>query len=147
MKHIHWIVNCIIVLSLPVMGAMSVPQCALADSYACKTECSTCKKVCEKTLKHCTELGGEHAQAEHIKILNDCITACSDAEMAMGKKDTDEKFKCNMCMEACKKCADYCDTMKDDKVMRDCAKECKMCIKALKARWGYNDAIQPTSHH
>ncbi len=128
-----------------VLLFFATPEPVLADSYACKTECSTCKHICEKTLKHCSEMGGEHSQPEHIKVLKDCIKACDEAEMSIGKKDSYEKDKCNTCLEACTKCAEFCEKMKDDKIMAKCAKECRSCVKALKARWGYNDSIPGSS--
>jgi hypothetical protein len=136
----------LVLLSILVLGFITSPA-AIADNYACKEECVKCAGVCKTTLKHCTELGGEHANADHLKVMKDCIEACDHAAAFTGKKGSVEEYTwkdtCKTCMDACQKCADVCDGMKDDKIMQRCARECRFCIKALKARWGYNDAIRP----
>jgi hypothetical protein len=128
---------------------LSIASPVLADIYACKTECEQCSSVCKKALKHCTDMGGEHANADHNKIMKDCIDACDHTAKFIGEKGSVEEYAwndtCKKCMDACQKCADVCDGMKDDKVMQRCASECRMCIKALKARWGYNDSIRVQS--
>lgn len=139
----------IMMLTVVALLLTGIQPPAIADTYACKTECLTCKKICEKTLKHCTEVAGEHAQPDHLNIMKDCIEACGHAAAFTGKKGSVEEYTwndtCKKCIDACQKCADMCDSMIDDKVMQRCARECKMCIKALKARWGYNDSIHGTS--
>jgi len=129
--------------------ALSTASSVLADAYACKEECQKCSSVCKKALKHCIDMGGEHANADHLKIMKDCTEACDHTAAFLGKKGSVEEYTrndtCKKCMDACQKCADACDSMKDDKIMQRCANECRMCIKALKARWGYNDSIRGTS--
>ena len=89
-----------IIVVLAFLTLFTTGLSATADSYACKEECSKCISVCKKTLVHCTEIGGEHAQEEHIKVLKDCIAACQDAFIAIAKKDsTDEKFRCGACLD------------------------------------------------
>ncbi|HEY9758254.1 MAG TPA: hypothetical protein V6C97_24020 [Oculatellaceae cyanobacterium] len=120
---------------------------AIADNYACKQECLKCSSVCKEALKHCADMGGEHADADHLKIMKDCMEACDHTAAFNGKKGSVEEYTwndtCKKCMDACQKCADLCGSMKDDKIMQRCASQCRFCIKALKARWGYNDSIRP----
>lgn len=39
----------------------------------CIENCQNCHAVCLETISHCLEMGGEHANSEHIKLLQDCV--------------------------------------------------------------------------
>jgi len=38
----------------------------------CIQECHSCYYICLESVTHCLEMGGEHAQPEHIRLLLDC---------------------------------------------------------------------------
>lgn len=139
------IVKRILITASMLLIAFAIIPVAIADTYACAEECNQCKSVCEKTLKHCTEMGGEHNQPEHIRALQDCIAMCTESAEFINRGSAMQKQVCNACMEACIRCADACSVMKNDKVMQKCARECRDCAKALKAKYGFNDEIHPVS--
>src|SRR4051812_16707220 len=59
-----------------------------ADTHSplhdCITQCWTCRTECQKVFfSHCLEAGGKHLEAEHVKILMDCIAICQVAADSM----------------------------------------------------------------
>jgi hypothetical protein len=118
-----------------LMVSFALPQIALAGMPACEAECLKCADVCDKTAAQCKKQGGAHADAAHLKHLEDCAKLCRASADFM-KRDSDLSSKvCALCQEACNKCAESCDTIKD-KSMKDCAKECRKCATSCKSMGG-----------
>jgi hypothetical protein len=93
----------------------------------CIQDCLDCYRVCLETKKYCIEKGGEHAEAEHLKSLNDCIELCKvSAHMMISGSEIHDKV-CAVCAEACKRCAESCENFPDDEQMRKCAQICRKC--------------------
>jgi len=40
----------------------------------CIDECLDCEGICLETIAHCLQMGGRHAEPEHIAVLRDCAT-------------------------------------------------------------------------
>lgn len=103
-----------------------------ADSMAgCQTQCDKCASVCDKTIAYCKKQGGKHADAAHLKRLEDCAKLCKTSSDFMKRGSDIHNKVCAVCAEACHKCAESCDSLKD-KAMKDCADECRKCEESCK---------------
>ncbi|HEU0085462.1 MAG TPA: four-helix bundle copper-binding protein [Candidatus Paceibacterota bacterium] len=99
----------------------------------CIDDCNKCAEVCEETLEHCKEMGGEHADPVHISLMEDCIEICKTSESFMQRDSAHMEHICKECAEICEECADSCESIdpRSDKMMasveacRACAKSCR----------------------
>lgn len=94
---------------------------------ACIESCVTCAAVCEQTERYCLEKGGDHANAPHIRLLQDCIEICNTAAHFMLRGSQRYAVTCRTCADICEACAADCEKMWDDDVMRQCAEVCRTC--------------------
>ena len=46
------------------------------EMQECIEECLRCHGICLQTVSHCLELGGKHADPDHIGLLLDCAEIC-----------------------------------------------------------------------
>ena len=96
----------------------------------CIDNCLECYRVCLETLKYCLEKGGEHASADHIKTLMDCITSCQTSADFMIRGSDIHGQTCGVCAEACRRCAEACEKFGDDEQMQKCAEVCRRCQRS-----------------
>jgi hypothetical protein len=89
---------------------------------------SECEEVCVKTINHCLEIGGEHAEKSHIALLTDCAEICALAKHSMMRESSVHMSICKACAEVCDACAESCEKL-DGKEMEDCAKACRKCAE------------------
>ena len=102
----------------------------------CIDNCLECYRVCLETIKYCLEKGGKHAEADHIKTLMDCVTACrTSADFMIRGSDMHEKT-CGVCAEACRRCAEECEKMADDRQIQKCAEVCRKCAASCQEMAG-----------
>ena len=102
--------------------------------HQCITNCSDCHDICMATLRHCLEMGGDHASAEHIRALVDCAQACDASRDFMLRGSDLHHAYCGACADACEACADSCERIGgDDEVMRECAETCRRCAESCRA--------------
>jgi hypothetical protein len=95
----------------------------------CITACLDCYRVCAETSAQCLKMGGDHAEAKHMTIMNACADACV---MSADYILRDVEFKnqmCGMCAEICDECAESCEKF-DDKFLKDCAQTCRKCAES-----------------
>jgi hypothetical protein len=45
-------------------------------------------------------------------------------------------YVCGVCAEVCLRCAESCETLSDDDLMRHCADECRRCAESCRAMAG-----------
>jgi len=95
-----------------------------------------CHIVCLETITHCLGKGGEHANADHIKLLQDCAEICQTAANFMTRQSTLHPETCRVCAEVCEQCAASCEQFGDDDVMRRCAEACRRCAESCREMAG-----------
>ena len=96
----------------------------------CIENCLKCHQLCEQLIPHCLEKGGMHAQREHIQILSTCADICrTSAQFMMWGSELHSRV-CGICADACIKCAEDCEQMKEDKAMQLCAEACRKCAES-----------------
>jgi hypothetical protein len=91
-------------------------------------DCLGCHSACLETISHCLQLGGQHAEASHIKLLMDCAGVCQITADYLVRGSTYFARMNVLCAEICDQCAKDCEQiMGDDEVMRRCVEACRRC--------------------
>lgn len=98
----------------------------------CITTCWECRTECQETLfNHCLYEGGKHAEAEHVKLMTDCIQICQTAADFMTRGSALHMATCAACAEICDACAKSCDQIGGDH-MKKCAETCRRCAQSCR---------------
>jgi hypothetical protein len=99
----------------------------------CTELCWVCRTTCQEMLyHHCLPTGGKHAEAEHVKLMADCIQACQTAADFMSRNSKFSASECSACADVCEACAESCDRIDDEKMKR-CAEACRKCAQSCRA--------------
>ena len=103
-----------------------------AEMRQCAAECARCHDVCLETTRHCLEMGGRHADAGHIGLLQDCAQICETSKDFMLRGSPLHAHTCGACAAVCQRCAEDCEQIADgDQQMRACAEQCRRCAESL----------------
>jgi len=102
------------------------------DLRECISACQRCHDVCARTINHCLEKGGQHAEPAHIRLLFDCVEICETSADFMVRESGLHHLTCHACAEVCERCAEDCDRMSDDAQMRECAETCRACASVCR---------------
>jgi hypothetical protein len=109
------------------------PHTSVTDEMRdCIVECINCHSVCTETIRHCLEMGGEHANPNHITLLQDCAEICQTSGDFMLRASELHPRTCEICAEACECCAEDCESFKDDEKMLQCAVACRSCAASCR---------------
>jgi hypothetical protein len=92
--------------------------------------CWECRTECQRALfNHCLIKGGRHAEAEHVKLMTDCIQICQiTADFITRDSELYDEI-CAACAEVCFACAESCESLGDED-MDNCAEICRRCATA-----------------
>lgn len=101
-----------------------------AEMRECIENCMDCSEICEQLIQHCLGKGGIHAEARHIRILQDCVDICAVTAKFMIRESNLHHLTCQLCAEACLSCAQDCDRYSDDDIMKACVQMCRMCAES-----------------
>ncbi len=104
----------------------------------CIASCFECYGVCTTTKIFCLEEGGDHANVDHIGLLDDCAKICSFTADFIIRGSNFHMDLCKVCIDICNACADDCEKMiehegKDseiDKQMQTCVEACRKCSES-----------------
>ncbi len=102
----------------------------------CIDECQSCHAICVETVTHCLQKGGRHSEAEHIRLLLDCVEICQTSADFMLRGSDLHVHTCAACAEVCERCAEDCERMADDDMMRRCAESCRRCAESCRRMVG-----------
>ncbi len=103
-----------------------------AEMQQCIEECLNCHSVCLTTVTHCLQMGGEHAEASHIRLLLDCAEICQTSANFMLRGSDLHAHTCEVCALVCERCAEDCERFPDDAQMRACAEACRRCVESCR---------------
>ena len=94
-------------------------------------ECTRCHQVCVRTLRHCLEMGGRHAEAGHVRVMLDCEQICQTSADFMLRGSDLYAETCRTCAVVCERCAEDCERIAgdEDRELRECAAECRRCAE------------------
>lgn len=99
----------------------------------CISNCMTCHAVCLETISHCLEMGGEHASAKHIGLLQDCAQICVTSADFMLRMSDHHPQVCGVCAAVCEACADECERLAGGSdFMQRCAEACRRCAESCR---------------
>jgi len=99
----------------------------------CIDSCWSTSRSCLETIEHCLKKGGEHAEASHIGILQNCADICETSARFMISGSTFHLDACALCEDVCMQCADDCDRIDaGDLKMRRCAEMCRGCAESCR---------------
>ena len=98
----------------------------------CIDNCTDCHHVCLETISYCLGKGGRHAAATHIRTLQDCVDLCHTSADFMIRNSALHGRTCELCAEACERCAKARDAFGDDAQMKKCAEMCRRCAKTCR---------------
>lgn len=96
----------------------------------CIRECHRCHDICTETVTHCLEMGGDHAEPNHIRLLLDCAEICQTSANFMLRVSDLHGQVCGVCAAVCERCAEDCERFGDDEVMKQCAEVCRSCAQS-----------------
>jgi hypothetical protein len=97
----------------------------------CIRECLECARLCEETITHCLQMGGMHAEPDHIRLLRDCVTICGTSAKFMAHGSPLHPKTCALCAEVCAECAASCERLGGDE-MKACADACRRCAESCR---------------
>jgi hypothetical protein len=97
------------------------------DMRACIRNCSDCHDTCLETIQHCLHMGGRHVEANHIRLMADCVQICQASRDFLLRGSHLHHVVCGVCAQVCELCAFDCDKLNDDEKMRACAQTCRRC--------------------
>ena len=104
----------------------------MKNMQECMELCMECADTCQKTLyEHCLPMGGKHAEANHVKLMTDCIKACQTAADFMSRNSKYHAYQCEACAEICEACAKSCEKI-GGKEMEKCAEICRACADSCR---------------
>jgi hypothetical protein len=84
---------------------------------------------------HCLQAGGKHAEADHIRLLLDCVEICHTSAEFMLRGSHLHTRTCGVCAEVCQECAEDCDRFTED-WMKRCAETCRRCAESCRRMAG-----------
>jgi hypothetical protein len=116
----------------PTMTHMQHGQMS-SEMQQCITNCLDCHAVCVATITHCLQMGGRHAEASHIRTLQDCAQICATSADFMLRGSPFHSRTCGVCAEVCDACAQECERMaQGDAQMQACADACRRCADSCR---------------
>lgn len=100
------------------------------EMQQCVQACLDCHRICLETVTYCLQMGGEHADPAHIRLLLDCAEICQTSANFMLRGSELHGPTCAVCAEVCERCAQSCERMGDDAQMKACAEVCRRCAES-----------------
>lgn len=98
-----------------------------AEAELCIEACRTCHEVCLRTaLDHCLELGGEHVEPKHFRLMLNCAEVCHAAANLLLSRSVFAAQLCALCADICEACADSCEQIGQ---MADCVQACRQAVQ------------------
>nr|CAA9355414.1 MAG: Uncharacterized cysteine-rich DUF326 protein bsYhjQ/STM1261 [uncultured Nocardioidaceae bacterium] len=104
------------------------------DMRQCIDHCTACHQICLRTIQHCLDMGGKHAEQAHVRVMADCAQICTVSADFMLRMSDLHGRTCGVCAEACQRCADDCDRVGGgtDPQMKQCADACRRCAESCR---------------
>ena len=100
------------------------------EMQSCVDECLRCYAVClQMAMNHCLEVGGEHVQPKHFRLMMACAEMCRTAAHFMLIGSEHHKHTCAECAEICEECAKDCERLGG---MEDCVAACRRSAESCR---------------
>lgn len=100
------------------------------EMLACIEACQRCHSSClSMAANHCLEVGGEHVEPKHFRLMLACAEICQTSANFMLMGSEYHKRVCAVCAEICEACARSCEEIGD---MQDCVDACRRCAESCR---------------
>lgn len=110
-----------------------MPHQVSQEMRSCIESCTRCHSVCLETAAHCLQMGGKHAEANHISMLLDCAQICAASADFMLRGSPFHAQVCGVCAQVCEACAQSCESIDpNDQMMQQCAQVCRQCAESCR---------------
>lgn len=97
----------------------------------CIQNCVDCFRTCSQTLLRCLNMGGKHAEVEHMNLIMDCARICNTSADFMLRNSAYFPQICGLTADICDECGDVCDRFEAD-FMKECASVCRRCAESCR---------------
>jgi hypothetical protein len=96
----------------------------------CIDECQRCFVSCtQNAMIHCLEVGDDHVEPEHFRLMLHCAEICRTAALFMLGGSSVHQPVCQACAQVCEACAESCDQVDG---MDECAAACRSCASSCR---------------
>ena len=102
-------------------------QMAQVEFQQCVQDLQTCHDSCMQTATNCQQAGGEHAQPEHVSMLNDCAALCQVTARFLQDNNPLYGYVTSASAQVTQHCGEECQRMGDT----DCANACQNATWSL----------------
>lgn len=110
----------------------------------CLDACQRCGELCLQTaMTHCLEVGGQHVQPEHFRLMINCAELCQTTANFILSQSSLHGAVCAACAEVCTACADSCEQIGD---MDECVRACRTCANQCEAMGAMVPHVQQRPH-
>jgi hypothetical protein len=108
----------------------TVPTIISDEMRRCIDNCLSCHAVCEATLSYCLAHDGAHADRDGVLLLLDCAEICRTSAGFLLRGSRLHPQTCRACATICGACADWCESVSRDPVMKQSATTCRECAQS-----------------
>ena len=101
---------------------------------SCCDACGTCAEACNKAFHHCVEQAsaGKARHAKMAQIVADCAAFCALSAQTISRHSVMMVLSCRACADACRRCAQECETFDTDIDMKICLDACQRCEESCR---------------
>jgi len=97
---------------------------------ACIEACNRAHGVAlAMAMNHCLEVGGDHVEPLHFRLMSDCSQICATAADFMLRSSEFHPQLCGLCAIVCEACAASCETLDG---MEACVEACRACAASCR---------------
>jgi hypothetical protein len=100
----------------------------------CANTCGDCAKACNSAFHHCLTQAalakGHHSRM--AQTVADCAAFCALSAEMLSRKSTFAVLSCGACADACKRCAQECESFDTDLEMKACQQDCLRCEESCR---------------
>jgi len=101
-----------------------------SEMSRCVDICLSCYRTCLQTaMDHCLEMGGEHVEPKHFRLMMTCAEICRTSAHVMLIGTPHHKHTCAECAEICSESANDCERIGG---MAECVTQCRACANACR---------------
>lgn len=115
------------------METLSEGREIASNMERCIRDCLSCFENCTRTISYCVSQGGKHVEADHLKIMMECIDMSRMSATLMMSNAPFSHEHCQLCAKVCDSCALSCSKMENDKTMQECADICRKCADSCRS--------------
>jgi len=101
---------------------------------SCCDACGTCAEACNKAFHHCIEQAsaGKPRHGKMAQTVADCAAFCTLSAQMIARHSMMMVLSCRACADACRRCAQECETFDTDIDMKICLDACQRCEESCR---------------